>query len=211
MMPLASALRRARPNRRALIAFYESACKRDLAISRAIASTALFCALLCLALIFATLSREALNVADQDRAAKAEFLASLQQPRGDRSATRDPSESRPENPFVGAETETLAAAEVDSLLRKIVMESNGAILSSRAEPKHVDAGHIHKIEAEISLEGRIEAIQAALFALETAAPFIFIKALELHPANEASDKAGADPAPVLRATLTASAYWKGPV
>jgi hypothetical protein len=118
-------------------------------------------------------------------------------------------------PFIAAASETQAAAEIDRLLRKIAVDSDGAVLSTHAEPKHdEDQGILRKIEATLVMEGRIDTIQKALYAIETGSPFIFVDILALVPVNEASDSSAGGgtslATPLLRATLTTSAYWKNP-
>lgn len=198
------------PDRSALLALFESLSKRDLAISRATAASALFCAVVCIMGFLAIIMAQALSAADEERNARVELLASLQHERRDRpGAAQESGETDHADPFVAGASETLAAAEVDNLLRRGVADSNGAVLSSRAEARHAEVGPIRRIEAEIVIEGRIEAIQAALFAFETMTPFVFIEDFSMHPVAEGADKSGSDQAPLLRATITANAYWKG--
>ena len=115
------------------------------------------------------------------------------------------------DPFVEADTQTLAAARIDALIRSVADDNSGAVLSSRSEAKPDEdgigiGGHI---EAQAVIEGQNEALQSILVKLEGSDPVILVDALTLEPADLASDAAPGDPqAPRLRMTLTLGAYWK---
>lgn len=185
--------------------------RREIKISRAFAASALLLALLFFGALLVAIGSQELSEAQRERDAEAELLASLQQARGDENNKAAESEADHENPFVAAASETLAAAELDRLLRDVAAASNGAVLSSRTEAKHDEDSPARRLQAEMIIEGDIEAIQAALFAIETSTPFIFVEALDLHPADEAARERASNAAPRLRAALTMEAYWKGPL
>ena len=111
---------------------------------------------------------------------------------------------------VVAETETLAAARTDDLLRSTARDAGAAVLSSRAEAKPDAPGPHRRIEVEAVVEGKIEALQTLLYRLETGTPMILVDAFAMQPSDTAAP--GADPrAPLLRATMTLSAFWAKPV
>jgi len=201
----------------AAAALYERFFKQDLKLDRKTGAALLFAAFIGISLIFVMILDQALNVAVEERDAKLALLTSLQEARvrqGDPNQAAASAVDEGE-PFIAAASETQAAAEIDRLLRKIAVESDGAVLSTHAEPKHdEEQGALRKIEASLVMEGRIETIQKALYAIETGSPFIFVDLLALSPVNEASDSNGGGGAnmatPLLRATLTTSAYWKNP-
>ena len=113
------------------------------------------------------------------------------------------------DPFVEADSQTLAAARIDALIRSVADDKGGAVLSSRSEAKPDEDGIGGHIEAQAVVEGQNEALQSILVKLEGSDPIILVDALTLEPAEVASDAAPGDPqAPRLRMTLTLGAYWK---
>ncbi|ACB95223.1 type II secretion system protein GspM [Beijerinckia indica] len=157
-----------------------------------------------------------------ERDAKTEQLAVLhrKQPAGFFSGNENGQNAETREPFILATTKTLAAAEVDRLLRAAVAETAGNLLSSRVEgaenevllsmplnAKQTRGGQDHRIAADLVIEGKIEAVQALLFKLETDAPFFFIETLNLQPAQGGEQVSDS---PLLRVTLKAVAYWRAP-
>lgn len=201
----------------AAAALYDRFFKQDLKLDRKTAAALLFAAFFGISLVFVSILNQAADVAFEERDAKLALLTSLQEARIRQGEPNQAPENTADEgePFIAAASETQAAAEIDRLLRKIVVESAGAVLSTHAEPKHdEEQGALRKIEASLVMEGKIETIQKALYAIETGSPFIFVDLLAVVPVNEASDSnagGGANMAtPLLRATLTTSAYWKNP-
>ena len=128
---------------------------------------------------------------------------------GPRAAAGDGAEqARPATPFVTAESETLAAAEVDRLVRAVTTEAAGTVLSSQAEVARESEASMRKIEVQAVIEGRIEALQRVLFTLETGAPLMFVDDVSVQPVERSETKSDAAQMPVLQATLTLSAYWR---
>ena len=112
---------------------------------------------------------------------------------------------------VEAETATAAAARIDSLLRTTIAEAGGIVLSSRAEPKEGEAvGTDQKIAIEAVIQGTTEALQSGVYRLESGHPMFLVDTLDLRPAEEGSGSGVPGSAPMLRATVTLSAYWERP-
>lgn len=117
------------------------------------------------------------------------------------------------DPFVRADTATLAAAAVDADLRSSAATAGLSLLSSRADAKPdelgaADAGIGTRIEGQAVVEGRNEALQALLVKLETGTPTVLVDDLAIEPA-EVDQASLSDPqAPRLRMSLTLSAYWR---
>ena len=113
------------------------------------------------------------------------------------------------DPFVEADSQTLAAARIDALIRSLANENSGSVLSSRSEAKPDEEGIGGHIEAQAVIEGQNEALQSILLKLKGSDPVILVDALSVEPADVPSDAAPVDPqAPRLRMTLTLGAYWK---
>jgi general secretion pathway protein M len=161
---------------------------------------------------FATVAAiNALNTALLERDAKADLAEQLRRTTPDSRRASPDGQADLQIPFVEAETETLAAAQIDSLVRAAVLRADGTVLSSRAEVKHEESERTRRIEVDLVVQGHIGAMQRMLFALETGAPFVFVDALSIQPVEGAVDKRrpGTAMAPVLQAALTLSAYWRG--
>ena len=153
-----------------------------------------------------------LSAAVEERDAKADLLVrSVAASR--RAALQSPAAASAD-PFVTADTATLAAAKVDADLRALAGASGLSLRSSRAEakaeePQGAEGGIGTRIEVQAAVEGSNEALGALLSRLETAAPTVLVDAIAIEAAETdpgAGTEVGA--APRLRANLTLSAYWR---
>ena len=145
--------------------------------------------------------------AGDERDAKGELLT--RSVAASRRLALSPAAEHQTDPFVEADSQTLAAARIDALIRSVADDNNGAVLSSRSEAKPDEDGIGGHIEAQAVIEGQNEALQSILLKLEGSDPVILVDALTLEPADVPSDAAPGDPqAPRLRMTLTLGAYWK---
>ena len=112
-----------------------------------------------------------------------------------------------QDPFLTAATETLAAATLDDKIRRIAADLHGAVASSHPEVDHDSQSAGNKIEIKAVIDGKIDALQALLFRLETGAPAVFVEELSLE--IKGGDTDGGVPAadPVLHMAATFVAYW----
>lgn len=139
--------------------------------------------------------------ATAERDAQAEIVGrSLAQ----RSVRAPTNADAPASLTIGASSPTLAAARLDDVLRAVAAQVGGAVLSSRAEAAARDSGPPNHLTAQAVIDGRIEALQALLHRFETGSPMVVVDGLTLEPAPTS---VGDAQAPLLRATLTLSAYW----
>ena len=153
-----------------------------------------------------------LSAVGDERDAKADLLE--RSVAASRRPGLEPAAAARADPFVAADTATLAAAAVDADLRARTLAAGLALLSSRADARPEDAGGPAgaglgtRIEVQATVEGQNEALQGLLLALETGTPTVLVDALAVEPAQ--SDGAGSGDArsPRLRATLTLAAYWR---
>jgi type II secretion system (T2SS) protein M len=109
--------------------------------------------------------------------------------------------------IIGAPTETIAASDLHKKLLASVQQAGGSVHSIQVEITNDSTGSdLRRITALVAFDGSIDALQRALFALETAIPFIFVDAMTVQPAqtSSASGKIGE----TVRVTLRASSYWK---
>lgn len=176
-----------------------------LRIERPLAATILFGVLLLFAGLVLAALVAGLSSAIAERDAKAEFVARAQ--RGPHPAQSNPGQGAAQHLALVAESESLAAAELETLIRSKFVSAGGAVMSSRTEAKHDETGPSGRIEVQALVDGSIESLQKALFELETETPVVLVDELSMQPL-EASGTAGVDPqAPVLHATVTMSGYW----
>lgn len=148
-----------------------------------------------------------LDAARQERDAQADLLE-----RGAANGRRAPATAAVSDPFVVAETATLAAGAVDADLRALALAAGLSLQSNRADakPDQPDgAGGIGtRIEDQAVVEGPNEALQALLVKLETGLPIVLVDDLALEPVEVETSMTSDPQAPRLRLSLTLSAYWR---
>ena len=108
---------------------------------------------------------------------------------------------------ISAPTETVAASELHKAVLASLERAGGAVHSIQAEATTdaTDEG-LRRLNAQITFDGSIGALQKVLFDLETTIPFVFINSLLVQPTATAAPATG--PGETLRVTLVASSYWK---
>lgn len=179
-------------------------------LGRPLGASLLLGALLLAALGAVGASWADLSSATEERDAKAELLArSVAASQRARAAPAVPAA----DPFVHADTATLAAAAVDSDLRTRAAAAGMSLLSSRAdakpdEPGTSGAGIGTRIEDQAVLEGQNGALQALLVAIETGTPAMLVDDVAVEPAEQDGAALGDAQQPRLHVTLTLSAYWR---
>lgn len=155
--------------------------------------------------LITTLDR--LQTSQSERDAKAEIAERLVRNRPARSVTAATDPGQPGD-LVVAGSETLAAAEVDRLVRGSVLKASAAVLSSRVSVDRDGDKTTRRIAVEAVVEGRMETLQRLLFKLETGSPMIIVEELSVQPTIVSGTRSERDDSPVLHATLALSAYWR---
>ncbi len=179
----------------------------SITLGRPLAASLLLSGMVILAVAAVVISWAGLAAGVDERDAKGDLLA--RSVAASRRQALSPAAERQTDPFLESDSQTLAAAQLDALIRSVAGDNNGAVLSSRSEAKPDDDGIGGHIEAQAVIEGQNEALQAILIKLEENDPVILVDAMALEPADSPSDTATSDPqAPRLRMTLTLGAYWK---
>jgi hypothetical protein len=108
---------------------------------------------------------------------------------------------------ISARTGTIAASQLHKVVLGSLEQAGGVVHSIQAEATTEVFGEgMRRLNAQITFDGSIGALQRILFDLETAKPFIFIDALHVQPATTAAR--GTELDDMLRVTLVASSYWK---
>lgn len=111
----------------------------------------------------------------------------------------------PEAAYLAGETEAVAANLLQQKVTAAVEQAGGTPASVGVTEVVDGIGGSRRIGVEIAFAAGIDAVQAALFALETGVPYVFTDALTLD--SEAAGEAGGGD-PRLRATLRVSGYWR---
>ena len=179
----------------------------SITLARPLSAALLLTGMVVLAVAALTESWVGVASAVDERDAQGELLA--RSVAASRRLALSPAAEHQADPFVEADSQTLAAARIDALIRSVANENSGSVLSSRSEAKPDEEGIGGHIEAQAVIEGQNEALQSILLKLEGSDPVILVDALSVEPADVPSDAAPVDPqAPRLRMTLTLGAYWK---
>jgi len=112
-----------------------------------------------------------------------------------------------EGDLVAGTNAALAAATMQELLKAVVTENGGELVSAQAleaEP----AGDLERVAMKIELKGDIEALHAILHRIESGKPVLFVDHLELRPlgSRNAEAKLGATKPVALAASLHVAGY-----
>lgn len=182
----------------------------SITLGRPLGATLLFGGLSLVGLFAVGASWADLATATEERNAKADLLE-RSVAAGRRAAIR-PAAAAVTDPFVVAETATLAAAGVDADVRALAQSCGLSLRSSRADAKPDEPGTPSaigtRIEDQAIVEGQNDALQAMLVKLHAGMPVVIVDDLAIEPA-EAEQTPLSDPqAPRLRMSLTVSAYWR---
>ena len=106
--------------------------------------------------------------------------------------------------YLGGETEAIAANRLQERLTGAVEAAGGTPISVGLTEVVDGIGGARRIGAEITFQAKNDGLQAALFTLETGAPYVFVDGLVVQPETTVRT----DDDPPLRVTLTAAAFWR---
>ena len=179
-------------------------------LGRPLGATLLFGLLLLVALSAVAVGWADLAAATAERDAKADLLAHAVAV-GRRGAGAP--EAAAPDPFVVAETQTLAAAQIEADVRALAVTAGLSLRASRAEVKPPETTAAPeawtRLTVEASLEGQNDALQDFLAKLETGRPVAVVDSLAIEPAETEGAATDAQ-APRLHASLTLTAFWRPP-
>jgi general secretion pathway protein M len=181
---------------------------KALHIGRPTLATLLLLAATGMSALALTAALDRLQTSQSERDAKAEIAERLVRNRSARSVTAAKDPGQPGDLLVVAGSETLAAAEVDRLVRGSVLKASAAVLSSRASVDRDGDKTMRRIAVEAVVEGGMETLQRLLFKLETGSPMIIVEELSIQPTIVSGTRSARDDSQILHATLALSAYWR---
>jgi general secretion pathway protein M len=174
---------------------------------QALAAVAVFAAILFAVILWGAAYLVTMRDLQAEFATKSQILDVLKRQTQQRLAGR----SRQTQPItrdgvISAPTETVAASELDKAIIRALESAGGVIRSIQAEAtSDVTSDGLRRLNAQVTFDGSIDALQKVLFEVETAVPFIFVDSLLVQPTtSESSAKAGE----ALRVNLAASSFWK---
>lgn len=83
---------------------------------------------------------------------------------------------RQENHFSNRETSALASADLQQLIKKIVVDSGGRLTSTQVIPEE-EEDHFLRIAIKVRMSGDTVVLRDVLYALETARPMLMVENL----------------------------------
>jgi general secretion pathway protein M len=109
---------------------------------------------------------------------------------------------------ISAPTETVAASQLHQMILTSLQEVGGVVHSIQAEPTTDTIGDgLRRLNAQISFDSSIAALQKLLFHLETTTPFVFIDSIVVQ-SSPTGGSTSTTREVLLRVTLVTSSYWK---
>jgi hypothetical protein len=135
----------------------------------------------------------------------------------DASHASGPSEQQ--NPYLVGETETIAAAQFQTLVLSTVEPTGSTVFSTQVKARPATdtpietspaTGEVQdrQIDLEMVFEAHIAEMQRILFTLEQGSPCIFVDELQLQPAKTPQSTEAVDPDPLLHVVLTLHSFWR---
>jgi general secretion pathway protein M len=82
------------------------------------------------------------------------------------------------NYYLSSNTESLAAAEIQALIKKLTERANGRLVSTQPLPTPRN-GLFQEIKIQVRLQGSSETLQTVLYELETGTPSLLIRNLSI--------------------------------
>jgi hypothetical protein len=151
-------------------------------------------------------SLHAASVARAAAESEAELLAGFRQRLEE--LAQNPADAGPaidaESIYLPGETDAIAGAALQRLVAEAIEKAGGRVLESElgiAEPDPADPG---RIDLRISFETEIEGLQRIVFELETGAPILMLKGLDVRSVD--ATEVAATESPTLRVVMVVEAH-----
>lgn len=107
--------------------------------------------------------------------------------------------------FLKSASPTLAAAELQELV-KTIMDENGGKLNSFSPLAYKDDGAYRQITVALQLNAPLSAIKATLYALESARPYLFVDNLSIRAPFNVGTRVDASSEPELNVQFNVTGY-----
>ena len=82
--------------------------------------------------------------------------------------------------FSNQETESLASAELQQFLKKIISSAGGELTSTQVLPRKEEQ-FFYQIAVKVRMTGDMEMLRAVLYEIETSKPLILVEQLDIRP------------------------------
>jgi len=109
--------------------------------------------------------------------------------------------------YFRGETPAIAAAAVQQTVDGIVDDAGGRVVESQILPVDQAEDSAHRIDLRASFEADIEALQAALYDIETHLPMMMIRSMSVRSFVSRGSGEPDEENPILQISLVVSGYW----
>ena len=82
--------------------------------------------------------------------------------------------------FSAQQSESLASAELQKLLKKSISAAGGQLTSTQVLPRKIEQSFI-RISVKVRMVGDMEALRSVLYEIETSRPLILVEQLDIRP------------------------------
>lgn len=83
--------------------------------------------------------------------------------------------------FINQETDALASAEMQELLKKIIVDAGGQLSSTQAIPSTASKLDFKSISVRVRMTASSNVLRTILYSIENATPFIVIDQIDIRP------------------------------
>jgi hypothetical protein len=133
------------------------------------------------------------------------LLSQLEAHAANRNKARLSGAAAPAAAFLAAPTQGLAGAQLQAYLQKLADTHHATLISSGMEAtKHEDQPDSIRLQATLDMD--LQSLQALLYQLESATPYVFVVSLNIQIPGVSAQHAVEDP--LLRVTLGQRAVWR---
>jgi general secretion pathway protein M len=133
------------------------------------------------------------------------LLSQLEAHAASRNKARLSGAAAPAAAFLTAPTQGLAGAQLQAYLQKVAGTHHATLISSGTEAtRHEDQPDSIRLQA--TLDADLQSLQALLYQLESATPYVFVDSLNVQIPGVNAQHAVEDP--LLRVTLGLRAVWR---
>lgn len=119
-------------------------------------------------------------------------------------------ESQDDEFFLPRETGSLAAANLQTLIKEIVSEAEGELTSTQALPERSE-DTFTRVTVKVRMNGRSDILKSILYKLESSKPYLLVDNLNIRPVRMPRNPADKSPIPPERLSIDfdVSGYMKG--
>jgi general secretion pathway protein M len=171
----------------------------------ALLSVAVLGALLFVCVSVIGFSWQARSDAAREFETRSALLSQLEAHAANRNKARLSGAAAPAAAFLTAPTQGLAGAQLQAYLQKVADTHHATLISSGMEAtRHEDQPDSIRLQA--TLDADLQSLQALLYQLESATPYVFVDSLNVQIPGVNAQHAVEDP--LLRVTLGLRAVWR---